>query len=1165
MDELYNKLLNTYNNKSFDEYKKETKIISKKINDLPQAERAFAPRGIESLNNSNEIDELYPDYDDKDFNKKIYNKKEFNIFKSSKNIENLDNVSFDDLSNKVCSPKSFNLTDSQKFLRNFMSKNTPYNSILLFHGVGQGKTCTAISIVENFDNYYNKPALIILSSTLIDNFKKQIFDISKYDVKSRKLNICTGTKYPNMIPDKENIKKELLEWRINRIINQKYEFMGYKELAFFMDKTRKKIENTIKDKDKVEEIFIDKISEIFSNRLIIIDEAHNLRNDAEIGSKQTSIAFKNMISNVVNVKLVLLTATPMFDNAKEIIWLLNLLLLNNKKSIIKTNDVFEKNGSLKENGKQLLIDKTKGIISYLNYRSPYAFPFRLFPSINNDSNLITIKPRQTISGTRIPRGERIKNLEIIGSKISDIQYDLYNKLLRNNYQEDESNDENETDDKADLQYITQLYNIVYPTSSNIYDQNCVGNKGFNNNFNTDQNGKFSYTNKKNQFLKYNEIEKYAPKIKKIIDYIINSKGIVFIYSRYYASGVIPLALALEHIGMNKFNGNNLGKDLSVDKKTNGNYIILSKNKSISPNNNKEIAEIRSKENKDGDIIKVIIGTKVASEGIDFKNIREIHLLDPWFNLNRVEQIIGRGIRYCSHIDLPKEKRNTTIMFHAITLNDEKVESHDLKIYRIAEKKQDNIDIIEKILIGNSIDCLLNKQDFEEKIENNLESIETSQGNIIQNYNPNTDKTINCYENIEINNTLDEKSFDKDFIINEIELYKNYIEDAYFNNKKLYFTYGQLYKLIKKEYEFINEEIFIYTLDYLIDNKILFYNLITNKKYYLIYKSNYYILQNQDIIDTRRTIPEIEEEKYTNKNILIKNIKKTSTVKKDSPKKNSRSPTNKIIEIFIEKYNNNYNIVLDYVYDYFINKNFNRAVLRTFKNNEKMKKFLMDKYKIECIETDRYEKERQEYIDSINNFMEELDQVIIDSIIDRLSEEEFISLLKFILQENNNSKKQKIIDSIINTNLIITDNQNKFVYFYNSYTQGFYKIEDNNTNILMRKTNILDVSNLENEYSVKYNEIKEHINNKLLSTTRTYVYEGNLKIRDSKGKTGFVCHKTSTMTLALLQEKINGIKTGFMSGNKKLNSKTNMCYIYELISRLYDSDHFQRPHFIIFKK
>ena len=55
---------------------------------------------------------------------------------------------------------------------------------------------------------------------------------------------------------------------------------------------------------------------------------------------------------------------------------------------------------------------------------------------------------------------------------------------------------------------------------------------------------------------------------------------------------------------------------------------------------------------DGKKVKVLLISKAAAEGIDFKNIRQIHILDPWYNMNRIEQIIGRGVRNFSHCGLP---------------------------------------------------------------------------------------------------------------------------------------------------------------------------------------------------------------------------------------------------------------------------------------------------------------------------------------------------------------------------------------------------------------------------------------------------------------------------------------------------------------------------------
>lgn len=61
--------------------------------------------------------------------------------------------------------------------------------------------------------------------------------------------------------------------------------------------------------------------------------------------------------------------------------------------------------------------------------------------------------------------------------------------------------------------------------------------------------------------------------------------------------------------------------------------------------NRSIIEMaRAPENRDGHNVKVLIGTRVVMEGVDFQNLREIHVMEPWFNLSLLKQVIGRGSR-----------------------------------------------------------------------------------------------------------------------------------------------------------------------------------------------------------------------------------------------------------------------------------------------------------------------------------------------------------------------------------------------------------------------------------------------------------------------------------------------------------------------------------------
>ena len=91
--------------------------------------------------------------------------------------------------------------------------------------------------------------------------------------------------------------------------------------------------------------------------------------------------------------------------------------------------------------------------------------------------------------------------------------------------------------------------------------------------------------------------------------------------------------------------------MQVNAKSKGSYITITAKQEISGTDAQKADEFKtlvSKSNKDGDKIKIVIINQVAAEGYDFKNLREIHILEPWYNLNKTEQIIGRGVRNRSH-------------------------------------------------------------------------------------------------------------------------------------------------------------------------------------------------------------------------------------------------------------------------------------------------------------------------------------------------------------------------------------------------------------------------------------------------------------------------------------------------------------------------------------
>ena len=175
---------------------------------------------------------------------------------------------------------------------------------------------------------------------------------------------------------------------------------------------------------------------------------------------------------------------------------------------------------------------------------------------------------------------------------------------------------------------------------------------------------------------------------------------MLIYSQWLDSGLIPMALALEEMGFTRAIGNSLFENSSVSPvdymsmKTKEEsdsesfspvkYAFITGYPRLSPNNVDEINLLTGENNVNGKMAKVVLISKAASEGIDLKNIRQVHILEPWYTMSRIEQIIGRAVRSFSHQKLPFEKRNVEIFLHGTMLKDTDVEATDLYIYRLAE-------------------------------------------------------------------------------------------------------------------------------------------------------------------------------------------------------------------------------------------------------------------------------------------------------------------------------------------------------------------------------------------------------------------------------------------------------------------------------------------------
>jgi superfamily II DNA or RNA helicase len=223
----------------------------------------------------------YPVTSDESLQSKIYNKREFYINKVQPRQKM---ESYDDLKkyrDDVCGGK-FTLKSQQVFVSNFLSPNTPYTGMLVFHGTGTGKTCAAIAIAENFKDQvrrYNTKIHILVSGPMIkEQWKNELIT-------------CTKDTYMNSSIMQSGFINQDLKQQIQReaIMNalQYYRILSYRNFY------RRVLGEKITDKEMTSEgkvvktyrkgiegeierdISVDKLENL-DNTLLIIDEAHNL-------------------------------------------------------------------------------------------------------------------------------------------------------------------------------------------------------------------------------------------------------------------------------------------------------------------------------------------------------------------------------------------------------------------------------------------------------------------------------------------------------------------------------------------------------------------------------------------------------------------------------------------------------------------------------------------------------------------------------------------------------------------------------------------------------------------------------------------------------------------------------------------------------------------------
>ena len=595
------------------------------------------------------------------------------------------------LRNQACETtqqSGFKLQSQQVFLRRVLSPDSANRNLLMIHGTGTGKTCSAIQVAEEYilrPEFQDKKVMIVASAAVQDNFQTQLFDMSRVNIDTIAGTLeskqCTGRRYLDMLMRIESEPKNWnnpeirakLERTSSLIIKEFYEFIAY---SSFGNLIMSKLGGTEKDIDR------EWVHQNFDNRLLIIDEAHNIRESKDDeGMKGVTRGLENLVKTADGLVLVFLTATPMYDTYSEIIFYMNLFLWNDRKQksteSVKLADFFNPDATLKNGpGGERFRTWCQNYVSFVKGENPFTFPFRLPPPKSISRELST-----SFLGKPIAPSERIQYLALVESEAKGVQLTTLTSSEK-------------VDDEEKKRVLMQSTLVVPP-----------GNKSFNELFKSS--GKqYEYVGE--PFLTPDTLPNHAAKFVTALKSIEQGTGVCLVYSNFVALGARLFAMALEEHGYAPFTGNPLLASSSYTGNTKGRYILLTSDSSESEIS-RLLSAVKKPNNRDGSQIRVVVAGPIVSEGVDFRYMRQIHVLDPWWNMSRIEQVVGRGLRTCSHQVLPFEEQNCTVYFHIMRTGDGK-ECFDEYTYRTkVEQKALKIARVRKVLAESAMDCPLQNQ------------------------------------------------------------------------------------------------------------------------------------------------------------------------------------------------------------------------------------------------------------------------------------------------------------------------------------------------------------------------------------------------------------------------------------------------------------------------
>ena len=599
------------------------------------------------------------------------------------------------------------LTLYQEFIGQYLNYQSPFKDILLYHGVGSGKTNTAINVYNILFNYTPKwNIFLLIPASLHDD--PWLKDLQKW------------------------MTKEDYEKRFANIV-----FIHY--------------DSPFADRDFLEKV---KMADASETSLFIIDEAHKFMNNVynNITSKNGKRA--QVIYDYIqqekkensNVRIMLLSATPVVNNPFEFALIFNLLrpdIFPTSETIFQQLFISSSNfEALNENTKNMFQRRILGLVSYYIGATPDKYAqktvhyinipmeeyhqkiYEYFEEIEEKKEKLRMKFRGKINDKNSTYSSYTRQAcNFVFPNISDkingegrprpghFRVSEYDAIIIDEGKNIEKKQNLIKDKQNVLEYLKAIRNYtnsfieyvrdIFKEDKKINYSIVDDVKLFLNTFHGDFDNFYKDKKKSNLFK---ILYKCSPKYIRIIFNILKIKGTVMIYSNY----VETEGLQLLKVYFSLFGFVSYDDKEKVNDKDKDTFRYCEFHGGIDKNIRKINKQIfNNSDNKYGKNIKIMMISPAGAEGINLNNVRQVHILEPYWNEVRIEQVIGRALRFCQHKDLPMEERKVDVFRYKMIRNNGVITS-DENLEIISRKKNNLLLSFTEAVKEAAVDCELFK-------------------------------------------------------------------------------------------------------------------------------------------------------------------------------------------------------------------------------------------------------------------------------------------------------------------------------------------------------------------------------------------------------------------------------------------------------------------------